>query len=202
MSQRMGLPKATLPFGPETMLSRVARLLGEVVQPLVVVAAPEQELPKLDDAVLLVRDRDYGRGPLEGMAVGLHAIAATADAAYVTSCDVPLLRPGFVRRLIELLADYDICVPRDARFHHPLAAVYRTRVAATIERLLQANRMRPRFLYEEVSTREVLVEDLRDVDDDLQTLDNVNRPEDYFRALAREGFAVPDTIKAKLKESG
>ena len=43
-STRMGVPKATLPFGLETMLQRVVRLLGTVVSPIVVVAAREQEL--------------------------------------------------------------------------------------------------------------------------------------------------------------
>ena len=37
----MGVPKATLPFGPEMMLQRVVRLLGSVVSPIVVVAARE-----------------------------------------------------------------------------------------------------------------------------------------------------------------
>ena len=46
-STRMGVPKATLPFGPETMLQRVVRLLGTVVSPIVVVAAREQSLPEL-----------------------------------------------------------------------------------------------------------------------------------------------------------
>jgi len=44
-STRMGVPKATLPFGPETMLQRVVRLLGTVVSPVVVVAAQGQPLP-------------------------------------------------------------------------------------------------------------------------------------------------------------
>jgi molybdopterin-guanine dinucleotide biosynthesis protein A len=39
-STRMGVPKATLPFGPETMLQRVLRLLSTAVSPVVVVAAP------------------------------------------------------------------------------------------------------------------------------------------------------------------
>ena len=50
-STRMGVPKATLPFGPETMLQRVVRLLGAVVSPIVVVAAREQSLPELPDDV-------------------------------------------------------------------------------------------------------------------------------------------------------
>ena len=48
-SSRMGRDKATLPFGPELMLQRVVRLIGEVVslENVVVVAAPNQLLPEL-----------------------------------------------------------------------------------------------------------------------------------------------------------
>ncbi len=95
-SSRMGWSKATLPFGPELMLQRVARLLSEVVSPLVVVAAPQQELPPLPREIQVVRDRREGRGPLEGLCAGLEALQDRADAAYATSCDVPLLVPQFV----------------------------------------------------------------------------------------------------------
>src|SRR5437868_15124308 len=74
-SSRMGLPKATLPFGLELMLQRVVRLLGSVVQPIVVVAAPNQELPQLPGGVLLACDERESRGPLEGLCAGLTAIA-------------------------------------------------------------------------------------------------------------------------------
>ena len=46
-SSRMGTSKALLPFGPETMLQRVIRLLGELVSPIVAVAAAGQALPEL-----------------------------------------------------------------------------------------------------------------------------------------------------------
>jgi len=55
-STRMGSPKALLPFGPETMLQRVVRLLGTVVSPIVVVAATGQDLPPLPASVILTRD--------------------------------------------------------------------------------------------------------------------------------------------------
>jgi molybdopterin-guanine dinucleotide biosynthesis protein A len=55
-STRMGVPKATLPFGPETMLQRVVRLLGTVVSPVVVVAAQGQPLPKLPDEITVTHD--------------------------------------------------------------------------------------------------------------------------------------------------
>src|SRR5437764_13948831 len=73
-STRMGSPKATLPFGPELMLQRVVRLLGSVVRPIIVVAAPGQELPPLPADVIVARDEREQRGPLEGLAAGLAAV--------------------------------------------------------------------------------------------------------------------------------
>ena len=187
-STRMGRPKATLPFGPELMLQRVVRLLSEVVNPIVVVAAPEQELPPLPPDVLISRDAREGRGPLEGLAAGLSVIREHADAAYATSCDVPLLATDFVRRMIELLGDHDVVVPVEDRFHHPLAAIYRTSVLPAVRRLLDADQLRPIFLFESVNTRRVNVGELRAVDAELRTLMNLNTPDDYRRALQVAGL--------------
>src|SRR5438552_5116651 len=120
-SSRMGRPKATLPFGPELMLQRVVRLLGSVVRPIIVVAAPGQELPPLPGDLIIARDEREQRGPLEGLAAGLAGIAPHAEAAYATSCDVPLLAPAFVQAMIDRLGDADIVVPVEANFAHPLA---------------------------------------------------------------------------------
>ncbi|NQV25999.1 MAG: molybdenum cofactor guanylyltransferase, partial [Rhodopirellula sp.] len=102
-STRMGRPKFSLPFGDEVLLQRVCRILSEVVSPIVVVAAADQELPSLPENVRVVRDEYDSLGPLAGIATGLDALRKDADAAFVTSCDAPLLRSEFVRRLIELL---------------------------------------------------------------------------------------------------
>ena len=188
-SRRMGRAKATLRFGPETMLARVVRLLGDAVEPIVVVGGPGQELPELPPAVLLVRDRQPDRGPLEGLAVGLHALGKGPDAAFVTACDVPLLMPEFVRRMIELSAGYEIAVPHVDGFDQPLSAVYRTSVLPQIEALLADGRLRAVYLFEMVRTRRVTAEELVGVDSRLQSLANVNGPEDYAAALERAGLA-------------
>lgn len=182
-SQRMGRPKAWLPFGDELMLPRVVRLLGEAVHPIVVVAAPDQEVPPLPPEVAIVRDTAKGRGPLQGLAAGLTALTSQVDAAYLSSCDVPFLQPAFVRRLIDLLGGHAICVPQVGDYHHPLAAVYRLEVADAVIRLLAENRLRPFFLFEAVSTRIVKEAELMDVDPTLQTLRNLNTPEEYEKAL-------------------
>lgn len=186
-SSRMGRPKATLPFGPETMLQRVLRLLGEVVSPLVVVAAPGQDLPPLPPAARVVRDPERGRGPLQGLAAGLAALLGHADAAYVSSCDVPFLQPAFVRRMIDLLGDHAICVPDVDGYKHPLAAVYRLEAAAVAEDLMKEERWRPVFLFERLPTRVVSREELVDVDASLRSLRNLNTPEEYESALRELG---------------
>jgi molybdenum cofactor guanylyltransferase len=182
-SRRMGRSKALLPFGGETMLQRVVRILSEVVQPFVVVAAPDQELPTLPAAVTVVHDEEKGRGPLQGLAAGLAALRGQADAAYISSCDVPFLKPAFVRRLIDILGDHAICVPKVGDYHHPLAAVYRLNVAEAVNKLLAENRLRPTFLFDAVPTRIATAAELVDVDRDFQSLRNLNSPEDYEAAL-------------------
>jgi molybdopterin-guanine dinucleotide biosynthesis protein A len=187
-STRMGLPKATLPFGTETMLQRVVRLLGTVVSPVIVVAARDQSLPPLPDAIRVTRDEREARGPLEGIRAGLSALPESVDAAYITSCDVPLLVPAFVERMIALMGDHDIAVMEVDGFPHPLSAVYRRRTLPHAESLLASDRLRPVFLFDAVRTRRVKPEEMTVVDPELRTLRNLNTQEDYRAALADAGY--------------
>jgi molybdopterin-guanine dinucleotide biosynthesis protein A len=185
----MGVAIATLPFGPDTMLQRVVRLLSTVVAPVVVVAARDQELPALPADVVVTRDERDERGPLEGLRAGLKALPQSVDAAYVTSCDVPLLEPAFAARMLALLGSDDIAVMEIDGFTHPLSAVYRRNVLAQIELLLDQNRLRPAFLFQAVPTRRVKPDEMTVVDPKLQTLRNLNTREDYLAALADAGLA-------------
>src|SRR5215475_14326047 len=187
-SIRMGSSKALLPFGSETMLQRVVRLLSTVVSPLVVVAAPGQVLPDLPAAVTVTRDEREGRGPLEGLRAGLKGLPDGVEIAYVTSCDVPLLVPQFVTRMVELLGDHDIAVMEIDGFAHPLSAVYRRSTLPHAEALLDADRRRMIFLFEAVKTRRVQTSEMTPVDPELLTLQNLNTPQDYAKALAAAGL--------------
>jgi molybdopterin-guanine dinucleotide biosynthesis protein A len=187
-STRMGVPKATLPFGPETMLQRVVRLLGTVVTPIVAVAAREQLLPELPGDIIVTRDEREQRGPLEGLRAGLKALPNSVDIAYVTSCDVPLLVPGFVSRMIELLGDHDIAVMEIDGFAHPLSAVYRRDTLPHVESLLAQDKLRPVFLFDAVRTRRVQPAEMVTVDPQLYTLRNLNTREDYSAALSEAGY--------------
>jgi molybdopterin-guanine dinucleotide biosynthesis protein A len=196
-SSRMGRPKALLPFGPELMLQRVVRILSAVVSPVVVVAAPDQELPPLPGDVLLARDEREGRGPLEGLLAGMKELSRHSYAAdiaiYATSCDVPLLAPEFIRQVLAALGPYQAAVPVDELFCHSLAAAYRLAVLPEIEALLAADQLRPALLFNRVSTCRISIETLRVADPKLHSLQNCNEPENYLAALKIAGFAAPET---------
>ena len=186
-STRMGTSKALLPFGGETMLQRIVRLLGTVASPLVVVAAAGQPVPELPSSVTVTHDEQDGRGPLEGLRAGLAALPEDVDVAYATGCDVPLLVPAFVQRMADLLGEADIAVLEDDGFAHPLSAIYRRRTLPHVEALLAAGRLRPAFLFDAVPTRRVRPADVAQADPRLLTLRNLNTRDDYLDALAVAG---------------
>ncbi|MDB5338334.1 MAG: mobA [Planctomycetaceae bacterium] len=187
-SSRMGQPKAWLPFGNEVLLQRVVRLLSEVVSPIVVVAAPDQELPPLPPEILVSRDEREAQGPVGGLAAGFAALRGQVTAAYVSACDVPLLKPEVVRYIAEQLGDADIAIPVDGKFPHPLAAVYRLSLEARLKELLDAGRLRPVFLWEGATVNQIPIETLRDIDPGLDSFRNANTPEEFEAIRVRAGI--------------
>jgi molybdopterin-guanine dinucleotide biosynthesis protein A len=188
-SSRMGQPKAWLPFGDEVMLQRIVRIVRAVVDPVVVVAAPGQDVPKLPQEVEIVRDEIEGKGPLGGLAAGLAALEGSADAVYLSSCDVPFLKPEFIAKVLSFLSPAsctlspEVAVPRVSDYFHPLAAAYRVTVLPHVRQLLAAERLRPVFLFDAVPTRIIEPHELADVDPDFRSLQNLNTPEEYAAAL-------------------
>jgi molybdopterin-guanine dinucleotide biosynthesis protein A len=181
----MGRDKASLPFGAETLLARVARLVGEVTDEVVLVAREGQPLP---DGMHAVRDPAEGLGPLAGIAAGLSAIRN--DLALVVACDMPLLRPALARRLLELGAGFDACVPRVAGFAVPTCAVYARSAAGLARELVAARRLRPRDLLEGLRTRYVPAAELRDVDPGLESFRDCDTEEELAAALRAAGLAT------------
>jgi molybdopterin-guanine dinucleotide biosynthesis protein A len=199
----MGQPKAWLPFSNEFLLQRIVRTVQEVVDPVIVVAAPDQGIPELSSNVTIIHDEIEGRGPLQGLASGLRELTHKVDYVYLSSCDVPFLKAGFVKRVVSILLQdkggvnlpdtpmrgltsptrSEIAVPRVGNRFHPLAAVYSTSVLPQILKLLAADQLRLTSLFDIVSTRVIEQNELTDVDPEFDSLRNLNTPEDYDAAL-------------------
>jgi molybdopterin-guanine dinucleotide biosynthesis protein A len=195
-SSRMGSDKAALPWHGSTLLRHVCGLVARGVDgPVLVVRAPGQMLPELPKAVELLDDPAEGLGPLQGLAVGLAALDDRVDVAFVCATDLPFLHPSFVRRLVgaHAAADppVDVVLPVAHGHAQPLAAAYRTTLAPLAAKLVAADRLRPAFLFDEcdvlrLDEDELLAHaELRAADPNLDSVLNLNAPEDYTEAQAR-----------------
>ena len=191
-STRMGRDKGSLPFGDETMLSRVIRIVSDVTNEIVVVARDGQALRPLPDKpeglsprtmVRLVRDPVEGMGPLAGIVTGLRSL--TSDGAFVTACDMPLLRPDLVRRVIDLAGNHDVCVPVLDGHAMTMCGVYKVSVIAAAERLLASGERSVKRLLDHVNVKTVDAADLRDVDPELESFFSCDTPEKYRQALEK-----------------
>ena len=187
-SSRMGQPKAWLPFGNEVLLQRVVRLLREVLSPIVVVAAPGQELPELPPDVLIARDEREAHGPIGGMAAGFAALRGQVAAAYVSACDVPLLKPEVVRLICEQLGSADVAIPVDGQFPQPLAAVYRLTLEPRLQEMLETGQLRVVRLWDGAAVKQIAIETLRDLDPDLDSFRNANTPDEFAAIRLRAGL--------------
>jgi molybdopterin-guanine dinucleotide biosynthesis protein A len=197
----MGTPKAALEWHGSTLLRRVVGIVARAAGPVVVVRGPGQELPPLPPGVAVADDAREGRGPLQGLLAGLEALDPAIDVAYVSAVDVPMLDPAFVSRALAAVGPgADAAVPRSAGRPNPLAAAYRTSVAAEVARMLARDRRRAGALVERLRVTWL------DVDADVG-LTGLNHPADYAAAralpspevrVARDGASPSVTRAATL----
>lgn len=178
-SSRMGQPKALLLFDDEPLIAHLVRIVRGAFSDVVVVAAPEQELPPV--AATLVRDSVAYQGPVGGICYGLQA--AREELCFVTSCDAPFLNLDLVRFLLSLAAEQDVVVPHWQERLQPLFAVYRRSVAPLLRQQLERGELRPIFLYDKVRTRKVPAAEMLPFDPEGLSFRNLNSPEEYQEAL-------------------
>ena len=224
-SSRMGAPKAALEWHGSTLLRRTVGIVARATGgPVVVVRASGQDLPELPGSVTVVDDPREGKGPVQGIAAGLTALAGQADAAFIASTDLPFLHPAFIRRVVRVLdtagnagnaagsADGldgpDVALPVARGYPQPLAAAYRTGLAGLAERLVKDDRLRPAFLFAECNVTRLddtqLLADpvLAALDPDLDSVLNVNTPEDYAQARRRPAPEVTVQLFGALVKAG
>lgn len=190
-SSRMGVDKALLPFGNETMLERVVRSVSSevTVERTVVVPSPQQELPELP--TLVCRDEEEYRGPLMALARGLAALHKDVEAVFITGCDAPLLLPEVIDFLFAELGSADAVVPHDAEHLHPLCAVYSVRVLGRIEQQIHQGQHSLHQFIKQLDAKLINTQMLRSLDPELLSLRNLNSHSDYLSALAAAGFSTP-----------
>jgi molybdopterin-guanine dinucleotide biosynthesis protein A len=207
----MGVPKSGLEWHGSTLLYRTTALIARTVDgPVVVVGAPGQVLPVLPSGVEVVTDPVEGLGPMQGIAAGLAAVADRAASAFVCSTDMPFLHIAFVRRVLRDLAapGVDMVLPVARGFRQPLAAGYRTALAGLITDLVAEGDLRPGMLSKhcrvvQLDNAALLADStLARYDPELESVVNINTPEDYAQANERPPAEITVQCFGALAGSG
>ena len=213
-SSRMGTPKAALEWHGSTLLYRTVGIVARATSgPVVVVRADGQELPELPPGTQVVDDPRPGKGPVQGIAAGLAALDGRAEVAFISSTDLPFLHPAFIRRVLRVMetggdAPADVALPVARGYPQPLAAAYRVSLAATAERLVKEDRLRSAFLFGECGV--VRLDDaaltadplIGALDPDLDSVLNINTPDDYRQARARPAPEITVQLFGALAKGG
>jgi molybdopterin-guanine dinucleotide biosynthesis protein A len=186
----MGMEKGALPFGPETMLERVLRLVAETTDSVVVAAAARQRV-RVPDRFPVTRDLTEDDGPLPGLLRGAEQL--DTELVFAVACDTPLLEPALIPLLSSLAAGWDGAVPVIDGQRAILSAVYRrTALLSAREGFGDARGQSLHGYLSRLRVREVEDSILRRVDPELRSFLPCNTPHEYRRALRLAGFPVND----------
>jgi len=180
--------KEWLEIGGRTLLDCVVEAVARETSRTIVVAAPGRPLPALARRVEIVHDSRPGSGPLAALLDGLDAIGPAAEEplAFVSSCDVPGVKPELIRWLVARAAATaaDWVVPEVAGHPQVLASVIRRSLRGPIAAWLASGRRDPSGLVASLRHDKAMRIDLVGeealvaVDPALESFRDIDTPED------------------------
>lgn len=192
-STRLGQDKRVLPTPSGlSQLDLTIRQLSTIVDDLVLaLREPDHGTPIRP--VTVVFDEHPKGGPLAGLCVGLEA--TRYERVLVVACDLPLLNPAVLQRLLEISLDEgaDLTVPRRADGTlEMLQAVYQRSIQSIARARLAAGRFKLAGLAADLLShgrrvRFVADAELLPFDPELQTFFNLNTPADLERLRGLRG---------------
>lgn len=182
-SSRMGRDKASLSVGGQTFVERVLSALTPLTTSVRLVGNHPDQLPTNLEKVPDVFENWGALG-------GLHAALAAAHSEWtiIVACDLPFVTSELFAYLARLRGNSDAVAPiqLDGR-PQPLCALYR--VNPCLQRasdLIESGERRPIALLQSVKTRWVKFDELSNLDGSGHFFDNINTPDDFVRATAKE----------------
>lgn len=183
-SRRMGRDKAALPVEGVPLATRLARLLDDLFEEVLLVGgAPPPGTPGRR-----VEDPEGPRCALRGLVAALEA--ARSPRVLVVATDLVALTPDL---LLALLAapEADVVVPEAKGELQPLCALYRRDAVLPVARAnLAAGKLAVRAVFDAAEVQRLTGPDLAAVDPDGTALLNANTPEELARAEARVAEAA------------
>ena len=130
--------------------------------------------------VQLKKDIYLEMGPLAGIHAGLSYSATRQN--FIVGCDIPLLDPSFIQYMVKQREDYDIVIPEEDGYTHPLHAIYSRSCLPSIENKLKHNKRKVISFFPEVKVRYINKAEMDQVPFARHSLVNVNTQEDLKNA--------------------
>jgi len=181
-SVRMGgEPKALMDVGGRRIVERVADVLGQVTDDLLLVTNTPELYAFL--GLTMVGDVFPDGGSLGGIYSGLKA--APGEAAFTVACDMPFLSAAVARLVTRRAPDADVVVPRAGPHYETLHACYGRACLGPMERRLREGRLKITGFWDEVRVLAIPEEEIARIADPAVVFSNVNTPEELARARAR-----------------
>lgn len=134
-SKRMGSNKALLPLAGHRLVDRAVELLEPHVAETFVVGSPKT-FPAFH--VPVIPDEVQQAGPLGGILTGLRH--AQNERSLVLGVDLPFLTGEILERILALVDESDLLIPKIGEKFEPLCAVYAKSCITHIEGMLMAGR--------------------------------------------------------------
>lgn len=176
-SRRMGVNKALLTIGGQPLIRRVADVVAQVADELIVVADQPGLYAHL--GVRVVGDLLPGRGALGGMYSGLRT--ARHFHCLVVACDMPFLNLNLLRYMVTCAPAWDVVIPCLDGWLEPLHALYSKACMGSIEKLLSEGNLKIIDLLPEVRVRYLEQEEIELFDRRYLCFTNVNTPAELNR---------------------
>jgi molybdopterin-guanine dinucleotide biosynthesis protein A len=178
-STRMGgEPKALVEVGGRRIVERVADVLGQVTDELLMVT----NTPELFEwmGLPMVPDAFPDCGSLGGIYSGLKA--APGEAIFTVACDMPFLSAAVARLVTSRAGLADVVAPKVGPHYETLHACYGRACLGPMERRLAAGQLKITGFWDEVRVLTIAEEDVARLADPAVIFSNVNTPDDLARA--------------------
>ena len=177
-SKRLGVNKAFVHIGGQTLIDRVIGALRELSDDLIIVANEPGSFQGL--GARLTGDVYPGKASLGGIYSGL--LVARHDYALVVGCDMPFLSRGLLRYMVLVAPGYDAVVPFYDNYLEPLHTIYHRAGLEAMREMLEADRLRISELFRCQHIRQITVEEIASFDPQRLSFFNINTPQDLQRA--------------------
>ena len=181
-SLRLGHDKVFETVGDQNLLDLVIDRVTPLSRETILVTASNNALVKSDkySGLKAVTDIYPGKGPLGGVYTGL--ITSGSFCNLVVASDMPFLNPALLCYMMEVLADFDLVVPRVGDLVEPLHAIYTKNCLEPMEHLLKQDKLSIHRLFPMARTRYLEADEIEPFDPEHLSFFNINTRADLLRA--------------------